>query len=308
MRNVWAFAAALLISLVLWLNVQPLYDPDKEKEIPVRLEMRNLPEGLAPVEWPESVTVTASGTSSEVDSVSSASFAAYVDLTGATAGQKDYPVQVIGPSRPTGAVRPTRANARILLARVASDTRSVELEQVGLPPTEYLVDGASIQPETVTISGPDTFLSSVRKVRVLLDLSRVRPRSEFSLEVEMLDEDGRPVPLVRSEPKTVVVSPAVASAPASKRVLVQPMFRGQPAIGYRVTGVEVRPSQVALTGSSQDLARVTVVETSEVSIEGLRATTTLTANLALPPGLRASGGSQVRVVVKIEAAPAPVTP
>lgn len=312
MKNVLAFVTSLVIAIILWLNVQPLYDPDKEREIPVKLELRDMPDGLIAVTFPDTITVVASGMASELGGVTAKDFVAFVDMKNAKPGFLEFPISVSSPARASYQVHATRNRVKIEIQRLASDQRSVELEPTGLPPANYIYDGASIVPSSVQISGPEENLALVKRVRVLFDLSKIGPKSDFTLSVETLDEKGLPVPMVKSDPATVTISPAVASAPTSKRVLITPVFKGQPQFGYKVVSYELKPNQLELSGGSAELGAVSSLETVPIDLSDLTADTIQTIEVPLPAGLKSKTGTKIRVVVKVAQLPVspvnPVTP
>jgi YbbR domain-containing protein len=300
--------ASLLIAMVLWLQVQPLYNPDRERELSVNLVVENLSAGLVAVQPPDTLRIVASGTFAEIEALDSSAFEAFVDAGEVKAGEAELPVQVRGPSRPTLTLRPVRPRIRIVAARVGRITKPVELQTTGLPPSELVYDAATIAPAEVLLTGPETSLAGVDRVRVTLDLTRVRPRSDFTLGVEVLDSQGRPIPLVRAEPEEVVVSPAVGSAPTRKRVVVNPIFVGQLPFGTTLDRYEIRPTQVELSGPSPDLARISTIDTEPIALDRITGEVTKTAALVVPQGLRVKGKSEVTVTLvprSVTAAPAP---
>ncbi len=304
LSSIFTFFASLLIALVLWLNVQPLYDPDKEREMQVKLEMRDLATGLAVIQAPESVTVFASGTAEDLDRLDSRNVIAFVNLAGARTGEADYPVEVAGPAGGRVTLRARRTVLSLDIERTGSNERTVELETTGLPPAEYVYDGATIVPALVSIAGPESSLSKVKKIRALIDLSRIAPKSDFTLQLEALDSEGKPVPMISIEPSSVRVSPAVASAPTTKRVIINAAFEGSVANGFEVTFYELKPSQIELTGPSRELAKVSQISTAPISIKDLRADATIPVKLVIPTGLKATAATPASIVIKVS----PVTP
>lgn len=299
------FIASLVISLLLWLQVQPLFDPGKEREFQAPLEVEGLPESLMVVNLPEAVTLVASGATADLDRLNARSVKAYVDLRRVQPGTNTVLVQVNAPVASDITLRARTVRLSITVERVAESQQPVQFESSGVPPEEYIFDGASMLPDTVTVRGPASLLPRVKRVRVLLDLSRIRPSGTYPLPVEILDESNRPVPWLTANPPQVTVSPAVAPAPAARSVLITPSWSGQPAFGFQVTQYEIRPMQVRVKGESRELSSITTVETEPIPIEGAKQDITLRVRLRLPSGLT-SDTKEVRVVVRI--APAPTSP
>lgn len=298
-ENVLLFVLSLVVSVLLWVQVQPLERIDRQREIVVALELRNLPSSLVVLEPPANVVVVAEGAQAELNSIEPESLIAFVDLASAQPGRRSLPVQFIGPVRSPVQFMLPRRNVDLVIEPKVSRELQVEIETSGSPPSEYEYDGASIMPPKVVVTGPESMLKEAKRARVLLDLSRVRPGADFRLNVEVLADGNVPVPSVMVEPSSVNVSPGIAAAPATKRAIVVPNFRGQPPFGYQVVSYEIVPPQVQLKGESAELAAVTTIETEPISLSGLREATTVTTRLRLPDGVQFVRETDVRVIVRI---------
>jgi YbbR domain-containing protein len=141
-----------------------------------------------------------------------------------------------------------------------------------------------------------------RNMEYVVDVSGAHPGS-FVHEVD----DSRIEPPRGS---TIVSrSPAVIEVDFERRgrksVKVRPDLEGQPAEGYQVTGVEVEPPRVWLTGARSDVLRLTEVVTETVDITGLTEPTEREVRLSLGGGhvwMEDSKPVRVRILV---AAPTP---
>lgn len=300
--NLLLFVVSLVVSLLLWTQVQPAYNRDKQREFQVPLELRDLPENLMALEPPDTVTMVAEGSQAELDALSPDDVQAYVDLSNATSDRRTYAVQVNAPMRKTISVRLPRPTVELRIERRASRSQDVVVALSGSPPSEYEYDGASIQPPNVKISGPESSLRNVRTARVTLDLARIRPGAQFTLDVELLDASNLPVPFTSAEPPTVVVSPGITNAPAAKRVIVVPNFQGQPAFGFRVIGYDLVPSQLDVAGESSALAAISTLTTEPIDLTDLKADSTIQTKIQVPQGVRlVNSNGAIRAVVKIAA-------
>ena len=154
-------------------------------------------------------------------------------------------------------------------------------------------------PTTVEVSGPESIVPQVRSVRAVLDLTHVSPNQTVEIELEPLGEGNRPVPLITITPAKVQVRPALAIGPSRRKLLVTPVFSGQPGFGYQVTGYSVDPNQIETTGETSDVARLTTVETETIDFGGLTSDRTFKVVLRLPAGLASASGDQVSVTVHV---------
>jgi len=298
-ENVLLFAASLLISLVLFAQLQRSFVPDKEREFEVPLTFANQHRDITVLQAPRMVRVVASGSQGILDSIDTSRVRAVVDLAGAEPGAKTYAVEVLGPWRPGLSFTPARAIVEMHIERKLRKEFDVQLFAVGTPPESYTFDGATILPETVEVSGPESVLPRVRTVRAVLDLTRVMPNQSLEVLLEPLGDENLPVPLVTIEPSTVQIRPAVSIGPSRRELLVTPVFTGQPAVGYRVTGYSVSPNEIATSGESSDVSRMTTVDTEPISLEGLTSDRTFRVRVRLAEGLTSTVGDEVTVTVRV---------
>jgi YbbR domain-containing protein len=297
------FGVSLILSLALWLQVGFQNGFVSSREFSVRLQLRGVPEDLIVTEAPRELRVVAEGSTASLDALNPEAVSAEVDLRGAAAGRRSHPVTLNVPTRPRLKFTPRATFALVTLEPVARLEQRVTVQARGTRPLDLRYDGAALEPETVEIVGPQSSIAEVRRVQATLDLAGLRPGTSFVLDVEVLDARNRPIPFVHAEPGQVTVFPAVAAAPATANVPINPVWRGHPQFGYQIVRWDMRPSQVELTGDSGALALVEKVDTEPVDLTGLNRATTRTVRLRIPAGLRATGGQTVRVSLDIQPAP-----
>lgn len=302
MRDFFLALASLLIAVVLWLQIQPQSVPGREREMSVRLDVENLPAGLAVIQAPESVKVIVSGTAQALEQLDSSEFSAQIDLKEAAVGEVTSLVQVKGPTRSSITARAARPRLTLLVDRISRTTKGVSIESTGLPPSGFTYDSSALEPEEVEVTGPTRLVQKVAVVRAILDLSKVRPGSSFTLGLEPMDAQGRPVTGLTLEPSEVTATPGVNSAPAVKRVFVNAAFNGQLPFGASVERYQVTPPQVEITGPSSELAGITSLNTAAISLDGLTGTIEREVELIVPQSIRVSGSIRVKVLLIIKEA------
>jgi len=263
--------------------------------------MTGLKADLVVTKAPATVPVVAEGSQESLNQIDSESLSATLDLTNAKVGDNRVPVQLRAPTRANVTFTLRRLVERIEVARVLRTERAIEIETFGVMPPGLMFGGASSDPETIILVGPEKTVPSVLKVRAMLDLSKLRPGMSYPVAVEVLGNSNQPVRLVRAEPSIVTVRPAVLAAPATKRVLVTPTMQGQPAVGYRIAGYEVIPNQVSITGNSAALNRVATIDTEPASLAGLTSDTSISVRLKLPTGIKVQGSRMITLRVRVEA-------
>jgi YbbR domain-containing protein len=291
--------ASISIALLLWLKVQSQVDPHLVREYSIPLETRSLKEGLAIAHAPSYVTVVAEGTESDLNQISLDRLKAYVDLSEAKVGQKDYPVKFINLSRTNATLTLRHPKEIIAIEKLVSKEINVIVEEQGLPTAGLLYAGSIVSPSTATLEGPETQVSQVVKARALLNLSNLRPGNLVPTIIEVLGDKNQQIPMVYAKPPVVMINPFVTPAPASKSVLINPIWRGKVLFGYKVTNYEVKPSQVQIKGKSSILAQINTVDTEPISIEGISKDTSFTVSLQIPPEVEIVGNNRVYVTLHV---------
>ncbi|MDK3161125.1 CdaR family protein [Kamptonema cortianum] len=290
--------ASLVIAFLLWYQVQPLFEPGRERELAVKLKLINRPEGMMAIPSVETVLVIASGTRDQLDRLEMDSVEAVVDLRGAEPGDRIYPVEVSAPNGSNLNFSARTPSVRVSVERLIQKARRVNVVTTGIPPAGLEYNGATTFPETVLLVGPRSYLDMVDRVQVTFDLPRLKPGLTHQLDVQILDKEGRAVPLVNSQPGQVTVNPAVAASAVERQVLVKAVLQGEPASGYSLRDYVVTPQTMVLTGKSEAVGKLTEVVLTPVSIQGLRSTKEFRVKPVLPEGVVAEP-SEVLVRVEI---------
>ncbi len=292
--------ASVFIAFLLWFQTQPLFEPGQQLEFAVPLEYRGLnPQNLVAISSPEPIMVIASGTRNDLDKLNTDTVVAFVDLSDAKAGTKNFVVQL------TGAINGVTLDSRVKGIAVSIEDLvrkevSVEISTTGVAPNALLYVTAETDPEKVTVFGPKSYFEKFRQARVTLDLAILRSGMTEDLPVEALDADGKPVPLMRTEPATVTVVPKIQAAAVSKRLFVNPSFTGSLPVGYRLDEAVLEPNQVLLTGPGEALSMVGSLDTEPISLSGLTSSTEKRVKLKIPQG---ATSNVVDVLLKLKIRP-----
>lgn len=299
--------ASIFLSFLLWFQVTTQRQVSKEKEFTVSVEYRDLPKGLVVLQGTDYVEAMITGPASEVDRINPDTIRPWVDLTGLKPGDHNETIRV-PIAGPDVRIKLSRPKATFKLESVKQETRTIEVEVRGQIATDLRYDGATCQPKTVVLTGPESEIDKVQKVRVMLDLAAVRPGIAVQVPIEVLGKSNTPLPYVTSDPGRVDVFPAVAAAATTTTVPVNPIWDGVPAFGFEVSRIELTPSTIRLTGDSEALAKVQILETEVIPLKNARGDVRGTVKVKVPAGLRAEPSDQVQYYVRILPAPVKRTP
>jgi YbbR domain-containing protein len=272
LTSIWPFghlglkALSVALALLLWMVVSG--EETVERGLRVPLELQQLPAGLElNGDIPATVDVRVRGASGTLGRVSASDIIAVLDLRGAQAGRRLFPLTPEQFRAPFGVEVVQVQPSAIALAVEPSLSRQVPVMPAvdGHPAPGYSVGALTAEPKTVEVIGPE---SAVRRVTEAL--------------TEPVSVDGAREPIRQSvtlgliEPSLRLKNTRVASVTVD--IVPAPLertLRGRP-VHLRNTGATVEaqaiPSTVDLTlrGSRDALARVDADDvTAYVDVGGL---------------------------------------
>lgn len=237
---------------------------------------------------------------------------AVIDLDGLGAGEHLVPVNVqatrstISFSVPRDGVQPSAVQIRI--EQVITHSVPINLQVSGNLPFSFergdpqiLLDGNPI--EQIEVSGPQNRVERVAAAQTTANIEQLRASYLAPLALTAVDETGQPVEGVRLSPGTVTVRIPITSVVGLKLVPVEATIEGLPASGYTVSGVQVDPPLISLTGSSGPLDAVAVLRTEPISIAGATQNLVRRAALVFPGGTSPQVGEPVSVRVTVQITP-----
>ncbi|MCX7800455.1 MAG: CdaR family protein [Fimbriimonadales bacterium] len=294
--------ASLFVAVLLWFHVQEQTTNVERETYSVQLSAVNLPPDLVVTSMPKSVRVTCEATRPALESIDPTRLVAEVDLGSAQPGRNQLVPQLRQPLNIRAKWEVRDPVVTVEIERLMSSNHPVEIDTSGSPPSDLIYLSSTVDPETVSVVGPVSKVREVRRVRAVLNLSRVRPATSYLLRLEALGPDGKPLGQVRTEPSEVSVRPALAPALAPRSVSVTPRWTGTPAFGFRLVAVTADPSQVALTGKSEVLSGLASVETEPIDLDGIDANRVFRVRLRLPQGVT-TATPIVEVSVRVERIP-----
>ena len=303
-RNLGYKILALCVAVVIWFYANEGQNPRVSKDITVSLDIRKVDPGCVLTSAPKSVKVSLEGTRTHVESITAEpeAMVAYVNLQGKGSGRQILPVRVKLPESFVGVVTatPDPREVTISLEDKVRRTMMVDVQFIGSPPVGYRFSRPSVSPNRVTISGTSERLSRVSQVVAAVD---PKDTSEGSIDdnfrVLAMDTNGKAIEGLELNPEKVHLRLELVEAPASRVVFISPDVVGQPPFPCKVTGIEVTPQTISVTGRPEQLMNVTTIRTQPVQIAGHTKTFSQVVPVAAPPGLALAKSDPVRVTVRI---------
>jgi len=304
LKNNWSLAAlSLVLAVMLWVFVTDVENPTRTDFFPatIPIETVNVSRDLAVASLSESaVSVRISAPEDSWDDLTRDNFRASVDLSGVS--QREVEVTVRVEVMGAGGVEIVEVSPRrvtVSLETVTSKAVPVQVKLAGAPPLGYAASRATVLPEQVTVSGPESLVNLVEAAVADVNLTGVRVSLRQVFSITARDNHGGDIDGVNLQPSTVEVDLPIVQEEFSTVYVVNPPFRGAPAEGFTVTGVKVDPSFVTVSGSIEVLQSISTVSTEEVDIEGASSDVIRVVGLRLPAGASTQGQESVTVQVSV---------
>jgi len=232
--------------------------------------------------------------------VAANSFVATVDLAGVPANGEFVTVRID--------VKPLDERIRVLGYDPA--LTSVQLDPIidkdvpvkvehGAVPDGLTLGPTTIDPETVTISGPQSVVVNVEAARAVVIVQTTGIDIDQNVPLVPIDKLGNALSPLDVTPPTARVTIPVFSDRQSRTLPVDPIITGTPAAGFEIESVAVRPQVALVAGDADQLAQLTQVDTDPIPMTGVSANVTVEVGLALPIGVIAVGDEKILVTITI---------
>jgi YbbR domain-containing protein len=307
-RNFQFKLIAVVVACGMWVGVVYASDPPAITTFNVQVQSGGvLHTGLVLLRPIGTIPVKIAGVSSDVKSpATTRHLTAVADLSGITkVGRYEVPLKV-EESDPNVWIWSSPEKVLVLIDREATRSIPVHLNVSESPPLGYVVNVAqsAITPAEVTVSGPETVLANLQ-AEADVNLASIRTSLSFTEPVQLLNNPG-PASTVTVTPKDVTVAVVVDSETTERALPVIPTFAGagEPPSGYTVTGIEVNPLTVIVTGPASTLTALTSVSTEPIDLAHVTASEAVNVQVVAPGGTTLSI-SYVTVVITIAAVASP---
>jgi YbbR domain-containing protein len=167
----------------------------------------------------------------------------------------------------------------------------------GQPAVGYQSGDLGLAPQEVLISGPESRVSLVTRVRVVVNINGIRESIDQDYQVQALDENNAVVEGVSINPAAVHVALPVVRQGGFRDMAVKVVVRGQVAPGYRLDSISVFPPVVTVYSSNAELVSGLpgVVETQPLELNTASSNLNLRVSLVLPTGLSVVGEQTVLI-------------
>ncbi len=299
--NVWRSpglaAFSLLIGLVLWLVVTDAENPTRVDTFGTQIQVVpvNVSQELAVANSSlPTVQVRIEAPEDRWDDLTPGNFRAFVDLNDLDAREQLVPVQVEvnGISR-VRVVGTTPSLVLINLEELQTKEVPVTTRIVGTPPRGYEPGPLLPERDTIEVSGPASLVSRVTEAAAAVNVTGLTVGLDQSVSVVPLAEGGGEIRGVTAEPETVAGQGLDHAVDADADTAAGGEITGEPAPGYRISGVRVTPATVQVEGTIDVLQALDTLRLPNVDVGGQTASMEATVVPSPPEGVTVVPGGTI---------------
>jgi YbbR domain-containing protein len=304
--NLRTFLLAFIFALAVWVTAVTAANPDVTQVYPSPIPIEFIgqdPSLIMTGTVPRQVQVTLRAPRSIWDTSlsSDASIHAIVDLTGLKAGTRAVEVQMRMAIRPVRIISITPQKFDLSLEPLVTITLPIELTLSGKPAIGYKAGEVVIDPTEAVISGAESLVAQVKRVRASLDLTNARQSIETTLPIRAVNESGSTIDGISVQSSDIQVSLPIIQQGGYRDMAVKVIITGKLASGYRLKNITAAP--LIVTVFSEDLPLMEslpgYVETTPLNLSDASNNIETQLSLDLPGGVLLVGDQTVSVQIEI---------
>jgi YbbR domain-containing protein len=319
--NNWPYKLlALAIAIVLRVQIGSALNPQEPAKItvPIIINDSDVPTNLVATSYsPKNVTVTLSGSPSDVADLSSRAgdIQATVNLERAHAGSNSrLPIIITLPADMREKVT--------MMSKVPNDVivildtkQHIVMSVHADPPTApigYVYQAAKVLPPTVSVDGPESLVNSISQLVVYPSSGDTSSNPGNILETERIvavDSNGVPISGdLKLSPADAMVEIPIRKVGVMKSLVISPQVTGSPRFPLRVVKIDVDPENVVVSGPAALLAQTSVALTMPIDLTNQTDTFRQSVKLDLPSGVTSVQNPLVDVTVHLTTSPPSAAP
>ncbi|MGB9673165.1 MAG: CdaR family protein [Anaerolineales bacterium] len=307
-ENLSSLTLSLFLAIIVWVSAVISADPTVVRTYPqpVPLEIIGQDNQLVLLKAPpSSVSITVKTPQSVWNRLQSQPglIHAWIDLSSLDAGEYRVPVQVRINVTPYNVIKVTPDVVQIKLEPLVTKNVAIDLIMTGEPALGYRKGSLTINPETVTVTGPKSIVDKVQQVQAEMDINGAAESIHKMVDLTPIDINGAVVNGATLVPDTATVDQTIVLLGGYRNVVVKVVTKGEPAEGYWLTNISVSPPTVTVFSADPKLVNDLpgYIETETVDLSGLSDDVDLRVGLKLPNGIELAGEGSVLVRLNIAA-------
>ncbi len=228
-------------------------------------------------------------------------FSAYVDLEGATVGERQADIEVSSKKSEINVVKVDPSSIKVNIEEKAEKEVPIEYEITNGPKEGYVVKDVSISSDNIVIKGSQEILNDIEGASLLLDLNGLNDDITANFKVAILDKQGEKIQGVTPAKEELEATVKISAVTDQKIAGVQPTIIGTPQDNIWIKSITVDPNYVVLNGESDKLDTLEFVKTADIDVSNISNDSSFDVQITgLPEGVSVEGSNSVKVNIKVE--------
>ena len=184
------------------------------------------------------------------------------------------------------------------------DTRyvPVNVEFVGDVREDYWYNAASVNPSSITVSGPASVVQQVSEAVAQVDVTDRTEPFNRSWTLNLMDGDGNILStnvLTRTSTSSTVRTEVYPTKTIPISTEISDVFKGTVAEGFEITGVSISPESATVAADAELLESLDVLRITPISISNMRNSYSARASISELSGFENISPEQVYVTIEV---------
>lgn len=224
---------------------------------------------------------------------------AYVDLRTFDFGEYDVEIKISSQDAQVQILEKEPKKVRVALEPITSAKKEISVVVKGAAGDGYYPGAVNFSPKEAEVRGAATILSKISKVLAEVELKGETSDTKIRTILKAVDAENQEIKNIIISPTEIEVLAPIFKESGVREVGIKPKVVGEPASGFWVESAAVAPATVSISGPAEKISGINSLETKDVSVAGLKESTSRIVDLKLPnDGIKISQ-SQVKVTIKI---------
>ncbi|MEK7096515.1 MAG: CdaR family protein [Patescibacteria group bacterium] len=288
-----------LAAASLWVYVSASQNAVAKFPSSIPIKVINAPSGLVAVYDQKTVDLKIMAEPSVWRQLSNKSFSAYIDLSGATEGTFELPLNVVCSVPNVTIAEKTPSSIIVSLEPIITKDVTINKKIEGNAGEGLVAGNIDLTPDKVSAKGAKSLIDNLNEATVIIGLNGETEDFSRNVPVVAIDEKGEIISDISFNPEQVKAEVPIVRASNNKTVGIKVVVSGVPKNGSYLSSIVATPSTVDITGPSSVLSSINYIETYGIDLSTIDSTDTKDVNLNLPDGIALQAGLVNSVKVKI---------
>lgn len=257
----------------------------------------NVPAGLTPIIDDKTVAIKIMAKQGIWQKLSPDNFSAYIDLAGLKEGTNEVEVVVTSKQSTVSVVSKTPDKIMVTMEKTISKEVPLKGKIEGSVAEGMVVDRIVLNPSTVTVTGSKQVLDTILEIVVPVTADGESASFVKKAVVALDSSVGLNASVDPTETQASVVLTKGANV---KTVGITANTSGIVRTNYYISGIQVTPETIDISGPKDLIDGIKVLETQPISVSDLAADTSFDVGLVLPSGVTLYNVSSSKVHVEMQ--------